>query len=154
MKFNEVEAILLQFLVFVNMSKLQCINSIIQVKSGRALFQKRCDFSQLYHISKRCIHSTKDKQKLRRNDDPEEFDKPIKFSTSKAAKFPAAYTEARGIPVQHGLIVSLSLTVLLIYFGILREENDIDQKMVQNIPTEVLEQIYGKERAKVKAGVN
>ncbi|CAK9834053.1 hypothetical protein ANTRET_LOCUS10644 [Anthophora retusa] len=135
------------------MSKLQCINSVIQVKSGRALFQKRYAFSQLYHISKCCIHSTKDTQKLRRND-PEEFDKPIKFSTSKAAKFPAAYTQAQGLPNQHALIVSLSLSAVLIYFGILREENDIDQKMVQNIPTEVLEQIYGKERAKVKTGGN
>ncbi|CAK9817034.1 hypothetical protein ANTQUA_LOCUS9210 [Anthophora quadrimaculata] len=135
------------------MSKLQCINSVIQIKSGRALFQKRCAFPQLYHIAKCCVHSTKDTQTPRK-DDSEEFDKPIKFSTSKAAKFPAAYTKAYGLPTYQALIVSFSLSLFALYFGILREENDIDQKMVQNIPTELLEQIYGKERAKVKAGIN
>ncbi|CAK9802198.1 hypothetical protein ANTPLA_LOCUS3119 [Anthophora plagiata] len=132
------------------MSKVQYIKSVIQVKGG--VFQERCAFPQLYHISKYCMRSTKNKEK-QQNDDPEEFDKPIKFSTSKAAKFPAAYC-AQGLPTYQSVIVTFSFLSLFLYFGILREENDIDEKMIQNIPTEVLEQIYGKERAKVKTGIN
>ncbi|CAL1285321.1 unnamed protein product [Larinioides sclopetarius] len=57
-------------------------------------------------------------------------DEPIKFSTSEAGQWKAAYT-ARGkdyysTPKVQPLVVVTSLTAFMIYFCILREENDLD----------------------------
>ncbi|KOC69380.1 hypothetical protein WH47_09338, partial [Habropoda laboriosa] len=88
------------------------------------------------------------------DDDPDKFDRPIKFSTSKAATYPAGYSHEFHGPKYQGVIVSLSILIFLLYFGVLREENDIDEKMVENIPTEILEQIYGKQGVKQKSKLN
>lgn len=79
-----------------------------------------------------------------------ELDKPIKFSTSEAAKWPAAWstTDHSDTPSYQPLVIAVSLFIWYIYFTQLREENDIDQKMVENIPMEVQEQIYGKKKDK------
>jgi len=67
-------------------------------------------------------------------DDGDLSDEPIKYSTSKAADWKAEYSfsgqtrEDVSHPYQPLVIVS-SLAVFLIYFGYLREENDIDEQL-------------------------
>ncbi|XP_055952498.1 uncharacterized protein LOC129988319 [Argiope bruennichi] len=57
-------------------------------------------------------------------------DEPIKFTTSEAGQWKAAYT-ARGkdyysTPRVQPIVIVTSLTAFMIYFCILREENDLD----------------------------
>lgn len=69
--------------------------------------------------------------------------KPIKFSTSKASKFFSERT-SKDAPRYQETVVMTCFAIFLIYFCILREENDIDEAMAKNIPPEILRQIYGK----------
>lgn len=65
-------------------------------------------------------------------------DQPIKYSTSKAASMRInEYRDPYGdsIPWYQPYIVSLSLAVFLIYFCILREENDIDTMLDMDLET-------------------
>jgi len=65
-------------------------------------------------------------------------DEPIKYSTSKAAAMRIdEYRMPHGdsIPWYQPYIISLSLTVFLGYFCILREENDIDLLLETNLET-------------------
>uniref|UniRef100_A0A336MNF0 CSON002748 protein n=1 Tax=Culicoides sonorensis TaxID=179676 RepID=A0A336MNF0_CULSO len=65
---------------------------------------------------------------------PEENNKPVDFLQSPAASWKASYSTV-GIkdeaPWQESWSVLLSVTIFMIYFCILREENDIDQKIEQ-----------------------
>ncbi|KZC05728.1 hypothetical protein WN55_04668, partial [Dufourea novaeangliae] len=71
-------------------------------------------------------------------------DKPVKYSTSPAAKWPAnGYNPSQDVPKYQGIIVSLSVTIFLVYFCILREENDIDQKLTKNMDPEVEQFLFG-----------
>ncbi|XP_013775663.2 uncharacterized protein LOC106460501 [Limulus polyphemus] len=65
----------------------------------------------------------------------ENTDEPIQYSTSKAAKWKArdTYGGQRDIPDCQPLVVTLSVAVFMIYFCILREENDIDEQMKKSI---------------------
>nr|XP_045594514.1 uncharacterized protein LOC123755776 isoform X2 [Procambarus clarkii] len=73
---------------------------------------------------------------------PEEeidLDKPIKFSTSRAATWRAQETfsgypsDKNRPPWMQPYVVSLSLTVFLLYFCYFREENDIDNKFSRTL---------------------
>ncbi|XP_043495080.1 uncharacterized protein LOC122519584 [Polistes fuscatus] len=60
--------------------------------------------------------------------DEENVDEPIKYSTSKAATWLAAETRNPNInrhPYESNIIF-ISLSIFMIYFFILREENDVD----------------------------
>lgn len=64
----------------------------------------------------------------------DDLDSPIKYSSSEAAKWTAKnsygiYKELNPPPRSQGLVISLSVAVFLIYFCILREENDIDEQI-------------------------
>lgn len=136
----------------LKMLRAKLIEGVCHLKNARVLLEERCALPQVSFTSKYSMVPKKDaKNKSIKDDEDEDFDKPIKFSTSKAATFPAAYmtAAAENRPEWQGLVVSFSLIIFCIYFGMLREENDIDEKIVQNMPPEVIEQIYGKkERSK------
>lgn len=82
--------------------------------------------------------------------DTEEHDKPVVYSTSKAAEWKAAQTFrspiADDVPAAQRWSVLLSISVFLIYFLVLREENDLDAHLARPITDTVpdLEKIYGK----------
>ncbi|CAG2214301.1 uncharacterized protein [Mytilus edulis] len=60
------------------------------------------------------------------------IEEPIKFSTSKAANVTPSFIKEGNEdppPAAQPLIVAVSLAAFLIYFGILREENDLDEQM-------------------------
>lgn len=60
--------------------------------------------------------------------DDENLDEPIKYSTSKAATWLAAETRNPNLnrhPYESTILV-ISLSIFMIYFFILREENDLD----------------------------
>ncbi|GFT86692.1 uncharacterized protein TNCV_1251541 [Trichonephila clavipes] len=60
-------------------------------------------------------------------------DEPIKYSTSEAGKWKAKYTTSGKDyfeqPRSQSVVVALSLTVFMIYFCVLREENDLDDRV-------------------------
>lgn len=68
--------------------------------------------------------------------DAVEDDKPYTYSTSNAAKWKAAQSfrtpETDAPPAQRWSVLA-SLSVFLIYFCVLREENDLDQQLVRPI---------------------
>lgn len=87
----------------------------------------------------------------KKDEDDDDYDKPYKYSTSKAATHLARNTiDGRSRPNFEGIIIGLSIAVFFIYFGILREENDIDEAMIKNIDPAIIEQIYGKQNEKYK----
>lgn len=63
----------------------------------------------------------------------EDLDKPIKFTTSKAALWRALDTHGGGVqfdtPSYQPYVVTGSVAIFLLYFLVLREENDIDEEM-------------------------
>jgi len=79
----------------------------------------------------------------------EDLDKPIKFTTSKASQWTAKDTHGGGnddMPRLQPLVVSLSVGIFLLYFCVLREENDIDE--VMKIP--LWERVPGLERKQLE----
>ncbi|KAH6942698.1 hypothetical protein HPB50_009264 [Hyalomma asiaticum] len=81
--------------------------------------------------------------------DTEDYDKPVVYSTSKAAQWKAAQTfrtPTTDVPAAQRWSVLLSISVFLIYFLVLREENDLDEHLSRPITDTVpdLEKIYGK----------
>ncbi|XP_029043339.1 uncharacterized protein LOC114876255 [Osmia bicornis bicornis] len=123
------------------------IASLIRSKSTKALLKRRYNVSGIFYTSK-CRASTSGRND--KNDELDELDKPLKFSTSEAARWPAAWstTDHSDVPPYQPTVIAISLFIFYIYFTQLREENDIDLKMVENIPIEIQEQIYGKKEKK------
>lgn len=69
-------------------------------------------------------------------DDIDETSQPIKYSSSRAANMRIdEYRDPYGdtVPWYQSYMVMLSLTVFLIYFCILREENDIDLMLYNDL---------------------
>ncbi|XP_031833114.1 uncharacterized protein LOC116427201 [Nomia melanderi] len=116
----------------------EIIKSISQIKNGQALLYR----SATSHMHYTMKYSTNAKSKKCDDDD---YDKPVKYSTSEAANWPACGTGTKGpdIPRYQTLIIMTSLALFLIYFGILREENDIDQKLTDGMSPEAKEFLYG-----------
>lgn len=78
--------------------------------------------------------STRSVSSTQKGNEEEDLDKPIQYSTSKAATWKAEQSfsgrEKEDIsPWYQPIVVCLSLAVFLIYFAILREENDVDEKL-------------------------
>lgn len=73
----------------------------------------------------------RDKTASKNDVDEEENNEPIKYSTSKAASHLAAHTRftPSDAPEYQPTVVALSLAVFMIYFCILREENDVDENL-------------------------
>lgn len=119
--------------------------TLLRSKNVKALLGRRYALPQVFCISK---YSTNKKN----NNGDDELDKPIKFSTSKAATWPAGFSNDKDAesPSYQTEVITLSLIVFYVYFTMLREENDIDEQMVENIPVEILEQVYGKNVTKTK----
>lgn len=73
-------------------------------------------------------------QKSSKSDTPENLDKPIEFLQSPAAQWKAQWS-TEGIkddrPWYEMYIVLFCTSVFLIYFCVLREENDIDKQLEQ-----------------------
>lgn len=78
---------------------------------------------------------------------------PVKFSTSQAAKCRAEYTRSGSsgtrVPVAQPYIINLSLVVFMLYFCILREENDIDVQLSGNL----YKKVPGLEEANLKLAI-
>lgn len=120
---------------------LKLIKNILHLKSSKSFLEKRQSLLQSWSTLK---YNAKSKKKYGDDDD---YDEPYKFSTSKAATYPARYTiDGRSRPVYEKLVIALSSTVFFIYFGILREENDIDEIMTRNLDPELVARIYGKKK--------
>lgn len=119
--------------------RLKLIENVLHLKSSKSFLKNRQSFLQICSTLKYSINSKK------KDEDNDDYDKPYKYSTSKAATYPARYTiDGRTRPSYENLIIGLSLTAFFIYFGILREENDIDEAMVKNIDPAIRQRIYGK----------
>ncbi|XP_078035949.1 uncharacterized protein LOC144469478 [Augochlora pura] len=105
------------------MMPLNSLKAVLRPISVRTLL-KRCATSDTSYTSR---------QSRTVIDDEDDRNKPIKYSTSKAATWPA-----NGIrndkPALQPLIISLSLGIFLLYFCVLREENDIDESLVSMSP--------------------
>lgn len=74
-----------------------------------------------------------DKPKRSENDPEHEDDQPVVYSTSKAAQWKAQYTFRPLVPnpppeAQRWSVI-ISTTIFLLYFLVLREENDLDEKL-------------------------
>lgn len=97
---------------------------------GRSALLKRYNAPQMVYVrSKRDALSSKNQSAaLEVEDEDNDVDQPIKFSTSKAAGMKVnEYRIPPGdAPWYQGLVISACLAVFLGYFCILREENDID----------------------------
>lgn len=79
----------------------------------------------------------------------EEDNGPIKYSTSKAAKWKAEVTrtgQVREAPWFEPYIVIASLSVFMIYFFILREESDIDTEFDKTL----YERVTGMEEKQIE----
>ncbi|XP_076292988.1 uncharacterized protein LOC143215093 [Lasioglossum baleicum] len=127
------------------MLRIKIIEAALRPKCVTSLI-KRCAMSNLGSSSKRNTNNIND------NDDEDELNKPIKYSTSKAATWPA-----NGLtfdkPQYQGIIISISLAIFLGYFLILREENDIDEKMTTSMDPEVREFLYGIKKQQEKSRI-
>ncbi|XP_043258218.1 uncharacterized protein LOC122400700 [Colletes gigas] len=121
----------------MKMLRLKFIETKSQIKIGNILL-KRYVIPQMCCASK---HNTSSKTKEDNMHD--EFDKPIQYSTSKAAKWEAGSHRRKNQPNYQSLVVSLSLSAFCIYFGILREENDIDEMIISEMTPEMKEYLYG-----------
>ncbi|XP_039290611.1 uncharacterized protein LOC111052043 isoform X3 [Nilaparvata lugens] len=84
------------------------------------------------------VQSSPDKERsqVKEGDEDEEDQGPVKFTTSRAATWKAEHTwkgSDEDVPEIQPLVVSLSMAALLVYFCLLREENDVDQKLVKDL---------------------
>ncbi|XP_015608177.1 uncharacterized protein LOC107273981 [Cephus cinctus] len=84
----------------------------------------------IYRYATQCVASQKFGTMKNENQEDDDENKPIKFSTSPAASWKAQDTffinnDER--PWYQPYVISASLSVFMIYFLVLREENDIDR---------------------------
>nr|CAD7425681.1 unnamed protein product [Timema monikensis] len=100
-------------------------------KSGASQIQiggeSRC-VSPQKNLTAKCMSTNKS--------DPEPDMAPVKFTTSKAATWKAVETRGGGEddwPWFQSYVISLSVGIFLIYFCILREENDVDQDLSKSL---------------------
>ena len=89
---------------------------------------------------------------IKKNGDAEEVDKPVEFSKSKAHdhnSFDTFVPLGKEYPWYQTASITLSLTVFMVYFFILREENDWDEHLKKSL----YERIPGLEEQDKKLGV-
>ncbi|KAG6794539.1 protein ccsmst1 isoform X1 [Apis mellifera caucasica] len=127
------------------MMRIKWIENILEFRSKRTLLEKRYIFPQICSTFRFSI--TSKKNETIKNDEVEDDNmrkrKPIKFSTSKASKFLSG-NKTKNVPEYQETVLVTCFAIFLLYFCVLREENDIDEAMIRNIPPEILRQIYGK----------
>ena len=118
------------------MKLTKLIACLSQIRSGNALLTRNA-ISQARSLR----YSTDSAKKVI----GDEFDVPIKYSTSRAAKAPAVHTLGRytNYPEYQTMLISISLTVFLLYFCVFREENDIDERLMAGLTPEVQQSLYG-----------
>ncbi|XP_076235231.1 uncharacterized protein LOC143179768 [Calliopsis andreniformis] len=123
------------------MMRIKLIYIVSQIKNETALLTRNTVL-QTCSTSK---YNTSSKRYAANPYEGDEFDKPIQFSKTAAATAPAEHTRTRADtqPWYQGLVVSASLAAFFIYFGVLREENDIDEKLSQEVHPQVQEYLYG-----------
>jgi hypothetical protein len=117
--------------MILNTLKLS-VNSVRNSSLKRILIDKRISFCVLQKSLKKFYsNSTKS---------DEMDDKPVKYTTSKAhlkhksyENFRFSDEEIAETPVYERPILLTSFAIFLIYFGILREPNDIDEKLGANL---------------------
>ncbi|XP_044766552.1 uncharacterized protein LOC123322651 [Coccinella septempunctata] len=99
-------------------------------------------------LSSRSIH----RSLLNRVEKNDVDDKPVKFTTSAAGKFKAkmALKEDDNRLWYEPIVITLSLSVFLLYFLVLREENDIDEEMF----TPLYNRIAGLEQVQLKSVID
>ncbi|XP_011066058.1 PREDICTED: protein CCSMST1 [Acromyrmex echinatior] len=119
---------------------------------GKSALLKRCNVRQISHNSKNRWDEVASRNQSTTLESEDDFDKPIKYSTSKAAtmrieEYRDPYGDSR--PWYQGYVVSASLAVFLIYFCILREENDIDNLIYCDL-NETLSKVKREEEEKLK----
>jgi len=99
------------------------------------LAKNKCVTHQVVLPALRQIHSSSIRISQRTTTEQEDdSDKPIQYTTSKAAEWRARQTFSGGAdttdsPWYERFVVVGSVAVFLIYFCILREENDIDEEI-------------------------
>ena len=83
-------------------------------------------------------------------EEEDDLSKPVEFSKTAAAKWKAKHTREpeEVAPPYQGLVVSLSLGTFMLYFFVLREENDVDAILYRPL-SETLKEINDK-KAKMK----
>ena len=82
-----------------------------------------------------------------------DIDKPIKYSTSRVVTYKSvdSFTvPKRDFPKYQPWIVLLSIAVFVIYFSMLREENDLDEEMGKSL----YERIPGLEESHLKIKID
>lgn len=106
------------------MMRIKWIENILEFRSKRTLLEKRFSI-------------TSKKNETIKNDEVEDDNmrkrKPIKFSTSKASKFLSG-NKTKNVPEYQETVLVTCFAIFLLYFCVLREENDIDEAMIRNIP--------------------
>lgn len=112
----------------------------ISLLGNKSILLKRYNLKRaaLNNICKQFTLSSKNSKNehTTETDDIDETNQPIKFSTSKAATMRInEYRDPDGdtVPWYQSHSVMLSLAVFLIYFCILREENDIDLMLYNDL---------------------
>ena len=85
-------------------------------------------------------------------DESEYTDQPIKYSSSKAREYSSFDTfapEEKTYPWHQTVSITLSMSVFMLYFFVLREENDWDEELKKSI----YERVPGLEKKDMKRGV-
>ena len=97
-----------------------------------------------------CLHSS---GCLEKEPQPEDVNKPIQFTTSKAHDWQAIDTFTvpdRDRPPYQPYVITISVAIFLLYFLVLREENDLDEEMKLSL----YERIPGLEEKQLIASID
>lgn len=89
-----------------------------------------------YRVSSSYFHQSSQLRSKQPNDKEEEFsDEPVKYSTSSARSHSAyeTFLIKRNAPWYQSYIVLASTSAFLLYFFVLREENDLDEEIGKSL---------------------
>ncbi|KYM98454.1 PREDICTED: uncharacterized protein LOC108777517 [Cyphomyrmex costatus] len=105
---------------------------------SKSILLKRYNARQLSYNSRSRWDEVAYRNQSKTLENEDDLDKPIKYSTSKASTMRIEeYRDPDGdnVPWYQPYIVHMSLVSFLIYFCILREENDIDELLYTDLYT-------------------
>jgi len=131
------------------------LNTVVHSSKTQAIyicgFISECILNILMHVNVYMfVYELRHKTTQPSGDGFEDLDKPIKFTTSKAAAWKAVSTHGgfvdEDMPWFQPYVVSFSTAIFLLYFLALREENDIDEQM----KTPLWEKIPGLEKQQLE----
>ncbi|KAI4488604.1 hypothetical protein M0802_011420 [Mischocyttarus mexicanus] len=100
----------------------QLVKVSFQNQCKRSFLRRQTSLLNVYFQSNRKASSEN------KNVDDEDSDKPIKYSKTQASTWLAAETRSPNMHrhPQESAVLTISILVFMVYFFILREENDID----------------------------